>query len=117
MQAEIDKLRAQGINKIILLSHIGIDQDKKDYSYAGWGRYCSGGHSHNLTSELKNGENVLKSKSGEPVILVQAGENGKYAGILNVDFDENGIITAASMDIKMLLLKKAPFWNILKHLF
>ncbi len=113
VQTEIDKLRAQGINKIILLSHIGIDQDKKIIPMLDGVDIVQGGHSHNLTSELKNGENVLKSKSGEPVILVQAGENGKYAGILNVDFDENGIITAASMDIKNAALEKSP---VLEHI-
>ncbi len=113
VQAEIDKLRAQGINKIILLSHIGIDQDKKIIPMLDGVDIVQGGHSHNLTPELKEGENILRSKSGEPVVLVQAGENGKYAGILDVDFDENGIITAASLDIEHADLEKSP---VLEHI-
>jgi len=113
VQAEVDKLRAQGINKIILLSHIGIDKDKQIIPMLDGVDIVQGGHSHNLTPELKDGENILRSKSGEPVVLVQAGENGKYAGVLNVDFDENGIITAASMDIKKSALEKSP---VLEHI-
>ncbi len=113
VQQEIDKLRAQGINKIILLSHIGIDQDKKIIPMLDGVDIVQGGHSHNLTPELKEGENILKSKSGEPVVLVQAGENGKYAGILDVDFDENGIITTASLDVEHAELEKSP---VLEHI-
>lgn len=114
VQAEIDKLRAQGINKIILLSHIGIDKDRQIIPMLDGVDIVQGGHSHNLTSELKEGKNVLKSKSGEPVILVQAGENGKYAGILDVNFDENGIITAATLDVKGAALEKSPVLEYIK---
>lgn len=114
-QIEIDKLRAQGINKIILLSHIGIDQDKKIASMLDGVDIIQGGHSHNLTPELKEGETILKSKSGEPVILVQAGENGKYAGILDVEFDENGLITAAALDFNKAELEKSPVLEYIKN--
>ncbi len=113
VQAEIDKLRAQGINKIILLSHIGIDKDKEIIPMLDGVDIVQGGHSHNLTPDLKEGSNILKSKSGEPVVLVQAGENGKYAGILDVDFNENGIITAASLDVESADLEKSP---VLEHI-
>ena len=113
-QAEIDKLRAQGINKIILLSHIGIDMDRKIIPMLDGVDIVQGGHTHNLTPELKDSENILKSKSGEPVILLQAGENGKYAGVLDVEFDENGIITTASMDINKAQLEKSPVLEFIK---
>ncbi|MCX4275107.1 MAG: metallophosphoesterase [Candidatus Gastranaerophilales bacterium] len=76
-QAEIDKLRAQGVNKIILTSHLGIDKDKQIAPLLDGVDIIQGGHSHNLTPELKQDENIVLSKSGEPVIIVQAGENGK----------------------------------------
>ncbi len=114
VQAEIDKLRAQGINKIILLSHIGIDKDKEIIPMLDGVDIVQGGHSHSLTPELKDGNNILKSKSGEPVVLIQAGENGKYAGVLDVEFDENGIITTASMDINKAQLEKSPVLEFIK---
>lgn len=115
VQAEVDKLRAQGVNKIILLSHIGIDEDAKIASMLDGVDIIQGGHSHNLTSELKEGQTILKSKTGEPVVLVQAGENGKYAGVLDVEFDENGIITTASMDINKAELEKSPVLEYIKN--
>jgi len=113
-QIEIDKLRAQGINKIILTSHLGIDKDKQIAPLLDGVDIIQGGHSHNLTPELENGKNIVLSKSGEPVIIVQAGENGKYAGVLDVDFDENGIITAAALDISKAELEKSPVLESIK---
>lgn len=113
-QAEIDKLRAQGVNKIILTSHLGIDKDKQIAPLLDGVDIIQGGHSHNLTPELKQDENIVLSKSGEPVIIVQAGENGKYAGVLDVDFDENGIITAASLDVNRAALEKSPVLEAIK---
>ena len=114
VQAEVDKLRAQGINKIILTSHLGIDKDMRIAPMLDGVDIIQGGHSHNLTPELKQGENIVKSKTGEPVIIVQSGENGKYAGILDVDFDENGIITTASLNISRSELAKDPVLEAIK---
>lgn len=114
VQAEVDKLRAQGVNKIILTSHLGIDKDMEIASMLDGVDIIQGGHSHNLTPELKKGENIVKSKSGEPVIIVQAGENGKYAGVLDVEFDENGIITAAALDINRAEIVKSPVLESIK---
>ncbi len=113
-QIEIDKLRAQGVNKIILTSHLGIDKDKQIAPLLEGVDIIQGGHSHNLTPELKQGENIVASKTGEPIIIVQAGENGKYAGVLDVDFDENGIITAAALDISRAELEKSPVLESIK---
>ena len=113
-QIEVDKLRAQGINKIILTSHLGLDKDMQIAPLLEGVDIIQGGHSHNLTPELENGKNVVTSKSGEPVIIVQAGENGKYAGVLDVDFDENGIITAAALDISKAGLEKSPVLESIK---
>ncbi len=114
VQKEIDKLRARGINKIILLSHIGIDNDKKIIPMLDGVDIVQSGHSHTFTPELKNNETILKSKSGEPVILIQAGENGKYANVLDVEFDENGIITSASINTYQAELDKSPVLENIK---
>ncbi|MBR1619799.1 bifunctional metallophosphatase/5'-nucleotidase [bacterium] len=92
VQQEVDNLRKQGINKIALLSHSGIDNDKKIISMTDGIDIIFGGHTHNLIEGVTEGKNLFYSKSGEPVIMTQAGKNGEYIGILNVDFDKNGII-------------------------
>ena len=57
------------------------------------------GHSHELVEGIKEGENLLYSKDGEPVILTQAGRDGNYFGKLNLTFDKNGIITRAQNNL------------------
>ena len=42
---------------------------------------------------------MLKSKSGEPVIITQGGENGHYYGILNVEFDNKGVLTKVNNNL------------------
>ena len=99
IQQEVDNLRKQGINKIALLSHSGIDNDKKIAQMVDGIDIIFGGHTHNLIKDIKEGENLFYSKSGEPIIITQAGKNGENVGILNVDFDENGVIKRAQNNI------------------
>lgn len=99
VQKEIDNLEAQGINKIILLSHCGYGYDRKIAKNTKGLDIILGGHSHNLIEGVTKGENLLTSKSGEPVIITQAGRDGKNFGVLNVEFDSNGVITKAQNNI------------------
>lgn len=92
IQKEVDMLKKQGINKIILLSHLGYGYDRRVAQETDGIDVILGGHSHNLVLDVKEGENLLYNKSGEPVVITQAGRDGKYFGILNVEFDENGVI-------------------------
>ena len=58
-----------------------------------------GAHTHDLIEGLQEGVNLFTSKSGEPVILTQAGKDGENVGILNVDFDENGVVKKAQNNV------------------
>lgn len=95
IQEEINKLKQQGINKIILISHLGIEADQKVVQATDGIDVVIGGHSHHKIDGIKTGENYFASKSGEPVIIVQAGQNGENTGLLDVIFDSNGKIKAA----------------------
>ena len=92
LQNEISNLKSQGVDRIIMLSHTGYDSDKKFASALDGVDIIVGGHTHNVVEGNVEGENIVKSKSGEPVIITQAGENGQYYGILNVEFDEKGVV-------------------------
>ena len=92
VQQEVDNLRSQGINKIALLSHSGIDNDKRIIAMTDGIDIIFGGHTHNLIEGIEEGKNLFYSRTGEPVIMTQAGKNGEHVGILNVDFDKNGVI-------------------------
>ncbi len=119
VQAEADKLKKQGVDKIILLSHSGYGYDRKIAKNTDGIDIILGGHSHNLIQDIKSGENLLSSKSGEPVIITQAGRDGKHFGVLNVEFDENGRIVKAQNNITPTrgFKRNAPVRYIFDKLF
>ncbi len=99
IQKEADKLQKQGINKIILLSHLGYTLDKIVANQTQGIDVILGGHSHDLLLDVKEGENLFYSKTGEPVVITQAGRDGKNFGILNLEFSSDGIIKKVQNNI------------------
>lgn len=99
IQAETNKLQQQGINKIILLSHLGYTLDKIIANQTQGIDVILGGHSHDLLFDVKEGKNLFYSKTGEPVVITQAGRDGKNFGILNLEFDKNGVIKKVQNNI------------------
>lgn len=106
-QREIDALRAQGINKIVLMSHIGYDYDRQIVPRLSGVDVVVGGDSHTLL-----GPDVLKTtgvgtpggtyptrltdKDGSTVCVVQAWEYAQVVGELKVQFDADGRVTQCS---------------------
>lgn len=99
VQDEVNKLQAQGINKIIVLSHEGTKKDQRLAQETSGIDLIFGAHTHDLIEGLQEGVNLFTSKSGEPVILTQAGKDGENVGILNVDFDEHGVVKKAQNNV------------------
>lgn len=99
IRQEIENLKSQGINKIFLVSHLGHRADQVIAQETDGLDVIIGGHTHELVEDIKEGENLFYSQSGEPVILTEAGKNGKYFGKLNLTFDENGVITKAQNNL------------------
>lgn len=99
IQKEADKLQRQGINKIILLSHLGYNIDKIVANKTQGIDVILGGHSHDILYDVKEGKNLFYSKNGEPVVITQAGRDGKNFGILNLEFDQNGVIKKVQNNI------------------
>lgn len=113
LQEEVNKLRQQGINKIVLLSHEGNLVEKEIAQRVSGIDVIIGGHSHDLIEGVTQGENLLYSPTGEPVIITQAGRDGNHFGTLNLEFNEQGQITYVQnnvMDTNMhnpnILMKK-----------
>lgn len=92
IKREIKNLQSQGINKIILLSHSGLSNDKRIAREVSGIDIIFSAHTHDLLKGVEEGKNLFYSPSGEPVVITQAGKDGENSGILNVDFDSNGII-------------------------
>lgn len=111
IQEEVDKLKSQNINRIILISHSGKDADKRIAQETDGIDIILGGHTHDLYKGVKEGENLLYSKSGEPVILTQIGKDGEYVGVLNAIFNDDGIITKVQNNVMRTgtFSRKLPF--------
>ncbi|MCU9614635.1 5'-nucleotidase C-terminal domain-containing protein [Caldibacillus lycopersici] len=92
----IAMLEAQGINKIIALSHLGYDVDLELAQQVDGIDVIVGGHTHTVLPE-----GVVIEKE-EPTVIVQTGENLNNLGKLAVTFDENGVITEHSASLLAL---------------
>ncbi|MBE7713178.1 MAG: bifunctional metallophosphatase/5'-nucleotidase [Cyanobacteria bacterium SIG26] len=99
IQDEVNKLQQKGINKIFLLSHLGYTMDKVIANQTQGIDVILGGHSHDLLVDVKEGKNLFYSTTGEPVIITQAGRDGKNFGILNLEFDQKGVIKKVQNNI------------------
>lgn len=99
LQNEIDNLKNQGVDKIILLSHMGYEADKIAARSLDGVDIIIGGHTHNLIKGVQQGENYVYSKTNEPVLITQAGENAKFFGIVDVEFDDNGVLTKVNNEV------------------
>ena len=90
-------LDGQGIDKIVLLSHVGYGDDLRLAAQVDGIDVIVGGHSHTLLSSTDPAAagpypTVVASPSGDPVLVVQAEAYGKYLGQLVLTFDGDGDI-------------------------
>jgi len=99
VQEEVKRLEAQGIKHIAVLSHGGSKLDKRLAQETEGIDVIFGAHTHELIEGIEKGKNLFYSKRGEPVIITQAGKDGENLGILNLDFDANGVIKKAQNNI------------------
>jgi len=97
-QNEVDKLTAAGVNKIILVTHIGYGADVAVAQGVSGVDVVVGGHTNTFLSNQYAGAlgeypTVLESASGEPVLVVQASTKTLYLGRLDVEFDADGVVS------------------------
>ena len=98
-----DELRAQGINKIVLVSHLGYTVEQQVAATVPGIDVIVGGHSHTLLGTFDNKDfppsegpypTVAQNPDGNKTLLVAAWEWGKVLGRLKVSFDDAGAVTA-----------------------
>ncbi|MEA1920823.1 MAG: 5'-nucleotidase C-terminal domain-containing protein [Campylobacterota bacterium] len=97
-QKYIDELEAMDVNKIILLTHFGYENDRNLSLHVRGADVIVGGHSHTLMGDFESFG--LSSKlaypqesydlDGSKVCIVQAGSFAKIVGHLEVAFDASG---------------------------
>jgi 5'-nucleotidase len=104
---QVAALTALGINKIILLSHLGYQQDKSLATQVAGIDVIVGGHSHTLLGDEErlsvvglapegSYPTVMKAPDGTRVLVVQAWKWGWMLGRLKVDFTPEGEVSSYS---------------------
>jgi len=95
VQAEVDKLTEEGVNKIIVLSHSGYRVDQEVAQNTTGVDVIVGGHSNTLLGDMEGAEGAYPTMVGDTAI-VQAYAYGKFLGELNVTFDDEGKVIEAT---------------------
>lgn len=120
VQAQINALQAQGVNRIVVLSHIGYGHDIELAQSLHGVDAIVGGDSHSLLGPPSLKELGLKPQAAYPVIarnadqqqvcIVQAWQHAHAVGRLEVDFDPEGNVMACR-GAPQLLLADDFRWN------
>lgn len=110
----INQLKSAGINKIIAVTHLGIEQDKKLTKMFPDIDLIVGGHTHTVLGDY-SALNIKSYDKNYPVkinngssYIVTAGYQGLILGNINVSFNKDGQISLNESKPKMLL---NPFDN------
>ncbi len=112
---EVKKLQSQGTDRIILVSHIGNENDREIAPRLHGVDVIVGGHSHTEVKDIKPNENLFKNADNDPVVIVQTGENAKNVGVLNIEFDEKGVLKTAENNLIKTSQEKSPVLNYFKE--
>ncbi|MBR5734534.1 MAG: bifunctional metallophosphatase/5'-nucleotidase [Desulfovibrionaceae bacterium] len=106
VRAAVRELEGKGVRRIILLTHIGLPDDRKLARSVDGVDVIVGGHTHSyLGPGSKEGPYpiVEKSPSGKPVLVVTAKRATQYLGELSCSFDSDGVLTSWSGQARELL--------------
>lgn len=107
LQAAIDELQKQGLDKIVVVSHCGYGEEKRMASQLKGVDVVVGGHSHTflgnvtLPGDPRSGgayPTVVKNADGDTALVVQSWEWGKVFGRIEITFDEGGKVKSWSKD-------------------
>jgi 5'-nucleotidase len=101
LAADVAALEAEGVTKIIALTHVGITRDLELAAAVAGIDAIVGGHSHTLMGNGIDGAMAYPTMVGA-VPVVTAYAYGKYLGHLTLTFDDQGVLTAASGDVMLL---------------
>ncbi len=101
LPAIIEEIKQQNVEKILVLSHVGLARDRQIAQNVADIDAIIGGHSHTLLMDNndKAAESypvVEKDPKGRSVPIVQAYAYGQYLGNLTLGFDDQGEVMAWS---------------------
>lgn len=88
IKEEVGRLTAQGVDKIVLVTHAGVERDKQLAEAIPEVDAIVGGHSHTRLNKAL----IVEHAGGSRTIIVQAGCYGRALGKLELVFDRRGRI-------------------------
>ncbi len=105
--AAIEAVKAEGVNKIIALTHVGYPRDLEAIAKIPGVDVVVGGHTNTLLSNTIEGAEgpyptMVDNPEGYQVPVVQAASYSKYLGELKVVFDDSGVVTEATGDVHLI---------------
>ncbi len=80
MQQMVDEVRGKGAQVVVVLSHNGMDVDLKMATRVQGIDAIMGGHTHDAVPKP-----ILVSNGGGKTLVTNAGSNGKFLGVLDLD--------------------------------
>ena len=113
LTGKVGDLQAAGVEKIIVLSHLGVVDDERLIAAVPGIDAVVGGHSHTLFSNVDDDAGfkyplMASGPDGVSVPIVQAGAYSKYLGHLVLTFDDDGKVTEATGDTILLDASVTP---------
>jgi 5'-nucleotidase len=113
LKGAVKEIQDQGVNKIVLLSHVGYVKDQEIAKEVDGIDVIVGGHSHTLLSSTDDKAagpypTLVKNPSGVEVPIVTAYAYSKYLGDLKVTFDDNGVVKSWEGAPKLLDASVTP---------
>lgn len=107
ISADVATLTAEGVTKIIALTHVGLPKDLEIAAAVPGLDAVVGGHSHTYLSASDPNRagaypTFVSQEDGTLVPVVQAYAYSKYVGHLELNFDDAGNLTYASGDTILL---------------
>ncbi|GGP44029.1 bifunctional metallophosphatase/5'-nucleotidase [Shewanella algicola] len=113
-QATVDALNEMGVDKVVMVSHIGLDRDIRIAESVNGVDVIVGGHSHTLLGDFTNigngmgssiasyAEMITNPNGTSKTCIVQAGEVAQAVGQADITF-ENGEVTVCQGNNTLLI--------------
>lgn len=99
---EVDKIATQGVDKIVLVTHCGLETDKILAAEIPQIDAIIGGHSHTRLAAAV----IVTHDDGSHTVIVQTGNYGRNLGKLNLVFDTHGAVNVAATHYELLPITK-----------
>ena len=105
LKEEVAKMRKQGINKIVVVSHCGVEQEKEMAENIPEIDVVVGGHSHTRLDKPV----VVKHADGSTAFVVQTGCYGRALGRLDLTFDGAGNLVVPQSKYRLINITDKVF--------